>query len=149
MTTPHQINQLNANAVRVGEVRVGDALALERHLWYQLETFDSVTAVYISSENREHVAVERSDNGSFQVKVSGDSTGHEVRIYAADRPGHRTKLLRPKPNYDPRTRPWYTSALERTNEELESRVEQRTTELKRLKRPQTRQTWPKASFSLT
>ncbi|PSB20117.1 HAMP domain-containing protein [Phormidesmis priestleyi ULC007] len=109
--TPHKINQLNADAIRLGEVNPQDFAALEEHLWYQLETFDTVTAVYVASEYREHVAVERAEDGRFQVKVSGDSTGHAVKIYAADRPGHRTKLLRSKSNYDPRTRPWYQSAV--------------------------------------
>lgn len=109
--TPHKINQLNANAIRLGEVDVQDLSALERHLWYQIETFDTVTAVYIGSKYREHVAVEKGDNGGFQVKLSGDSTNHEIRIYAADKPGNHTKLLRFRPNYDPRTRPWYQSAV--------------------------------------
>jgi signal transduction histidine kinase/CheY-like chemotaxis protein len=111
LSTPHRINQLNAKAVQLGEVNLQDFASLEHHLWYQLKIFDTVTAVYIGSENREHVAVEREEDGQFQVKVSGDSTNHEVRIYAADRPGNRIRLLRSRPNYDPRTRPWYTSAV--------------------------------------
>ncbi len=109
--TPHKINQLNANAIRLGEVDLQDLSALEQHLWYQLETFNAVTAIYIGSEYREHVAVEKADDGRFQVKLSGESTGHDIRIYAADRPGHHTKLLRFRTNYDPRTRPWYQSAV--------------------------------------
>ncbi|MGV0025302.1 ATP-binding protein [Phormidesmis priestleyi] len=109
--TPHRINELNANAVRLGEVDMQNPAALEQHLWYQLETFDAVTAVQLGSEDREHVAVERDDDNDFQVKVAGESTDHQIRIYAADRPGHRTKLLRSRPNYDPRTRPWYSSAV--------------------------------------
>ncbi|MBD2335773.1 response regulator [Calothrix sp. FACHB-156] len=109
--TPHKINQINANAIRLGEVNLQDLAALERHLWYQIETFNTVTAVYIGSNYGEHVAVEKGDHGGFQVKISGNSTNHEIRIYAADKPGNHTKLLRFKPNYDPRTRPWYTSAV--------------------------------------
>lgn len=109
--TPHKINQINANAIRLGEVNLQDLAALERHLWYQIETFNTVTAVYIGSQYGEHVAVEKGDNGGFQVKLSGESTNHEIRIYAADKPGHHTKLLRYRPNYDPRTRPWYQSAV--------------------------------------
>jgi PAS domain S-box-containing protein len=109
--TPHKINELNASALRLGELDVRDLPALEKHLWYQLETFDTVTAVYVGSKYREHIAVERGDDGQFKVKVSGDSTNHEVRIYTADKPGQRKKLLRAKSNYDPRTRPWYTSAV--------------------------------------
>ncbi len=109
--TPHKINELNADSIRLGELDVQDLAALERHLWYQLETFDTVTAIYVGSEFQEHVAVERDDEGHFQVKVSGKSTDHEIRIYAADRPGHRTKLLRARPHYNPQTRPWYRSAV--------------------------------------
>lgn len=109
--TPHKINQLNANAVQLGEVNIQNLSTLEQHLWYQLKTFDTVTAVYLASEYGEHVAVQRADDGQFQVKLSGKSTGNEIRIYAADQPGHYTQLLRSKPNYDPRTRPWYQSAV--------------------------------------
>ncbi|MEH2443033.1 ATP-binding protein [Nostoc sp.] len=109
--TPHKINQLNANAVQLGEVNIQNLSTLEQHLWYQLKTFDTVTAVYLASEYGEHVAVQRADDGQFQVKLSGKSTGNEIRIYAADQPGHYTQLLRSKPNYDPRTRPWYESAV--------------------------------------
>jgi signal transduction histidine kinase/CheY-like chemotaxis protein len=109
--TPHKINQLNANAIQLGEVNIQNLSTLEQHLWYQLKTFDTVTAVYLASEYGEHVAVQRADNGQFQVKLSGKSTGNEIRIYAADQPGHYTQLLRSKPNYDPRTRPWYQSAV--------------------------------------
>ncbi|MCW5317727.1 response regulator [Nostoc sp. KVJ3] len=109
--TPHKINQLNANAIQLGEVDIQKLSTLEQHLWYQLKTFDTVTAVYLASEYGEHVAVQRADDGQFQVKLSGKSTGNEIRIYAADQPGHYTKLLRVKPNYDPRTRPWYQSAV--------------------------------------
>ena len=109
--TPHKINQLNANAIQLGEVNIQNLSRLEQHLWYQLKTFDTVTAVYLASEYGEHVAVQRADDGQFQVKLSGKSTGNEIRIYAADQPGHYTQLLRSKPNYDPRTRPWYQSAV--------------------------------------
>ncbi|MBD2509447.1 response regulator [Nostoc muscorum FACHB-395] len=109
--TPHKINQLNANAIKLGELNIQKLLTLEQHLWYQLKTFDTVTAVYFGSEYGEHVAVQRADDGQFEVKLSGKSTGNEIRIYAADQPGHYTKLLRSKPNYDPRTRPWYQSAV--------------------------------------
>ncbi|NEU78468.1 ATP-binding protein [Nostoc sp. UIC 10630] len=109
--TPHKINQLNANAIKLGELNIQKLLTLEQHLWYQLKTFDTVTAVYFGSEYGEHVAVQRADDGQFEVKLSGKSTGNEIRIYAADQPGHYTKLLRSKPNYDPRTRPWYKSAV--------------------------------------
>jgi signal transduction histidine kinase/CheY-like chemotaxis protein/HAMP domain-containing protein len=109
--TPHKINQLNASAIQLGEINIQKLSTLEQHLWYQLKTFDTVTAVYLGSEYGEHVAVERADDGQFQVKLSGKSTGNEIRIYAADQPGHYTQLLRSKPNYDPRTRPWYQSAV--------------------------------------
>lgn len=114
VATPHKINQLNADSVRTGEVNIQDEPKLEQHLWYQLQTFDSVTAVYIGSEQAEHVAVERGEgkeHDSFRVKVSGETTGHEVRVYAVDRDRHRTQLLRSKPHYDPRTRPWYQAAV--------------------------------------
>ncbi len=109
--TPHKINQLNANAIKLGELNIQKLSTLEQHLWYQLKTFDTVTAVYVGSEYGEHVAVQRADDGQFEVKLSGKSTGNEIRIYAADQPGHYTQLLRSKPNYDPRTRPWYKSAV--------------------------------------
>ncbi|MBF2018617.1 MAG: response regulator [Hydrococcus sp. C42_A2020_068] len=113
LATPHKINQLNADAIHLGELNLQDLSHLERHLWYQLHAFESVTAVYLASElEGEHVAVERLENNALQVKISGKSTGGEIRIYAVDKNRNRIKLLRSKPSYDPRTRPWYQHAVE-------------------------------------
>jgi PAS domain S-box-containing protein len=111
IATPYKINRLNADAIHLGELNLQDLSKLEQHLWYQLQAFESVTAIYLGSEQGEHVAVERVENGDLQVKISGKSTGGEIRIYAVDNNRNRIKLLRAKPNYDSRTRPWYRDAV--------------------------------------
>ncbi len=45
LNTPHQINQSNADAIRLGELNVKDFTQLQRHFWQQKQTFKTIIAV--------------------------------------------------------------------------------------------------------
>ena len=111
IATPHLINQLNANAIRLGQLDLQDLPSLEQHIWYQMQTFDAVQAIQFGTQQREHVAVKRQEDGSLQTAIAGKSTGYAIQFYVLDRQGDRTQLLKSKPNYDPRLRPWYQAAV--------------------------------------
>ncbi|GAP94218.1 hybrid sensor histidine kinase/response regulator [Leptolyngbya sp. NIES-2104] len=114
VTTPHQINRVNADAIRLNELNLQDFSQLERHFLNQIQIFESVRAIYVGTEqDGSHIGAERGDDGTLQVKVSGDETGHEVRFYAVDRNLNRTKLLKAKPNFNARIRPWYKTAVQK------------------------------------
>lgn len=114
VTTPHQINRVNADAIRLNQLDLQNFPQLERHFLHQIQIFESVRAIYVGTEqDGSHIGAERGDDGTLQVKVSGDATGHEVRFYAVDQNLNRTKLLKAKPNFNARIRPWYKSAQQK------------------------------------
>ncbi|MDY7013837.1 MAG: histidine kinase, partial [Cyanobacteriota bacterium] len=52
---PHTINQINADALRLGQLDLQDFRAIERHLWYQIQNFNSVTYIQLANEGGQFV----------------------------------------------------------------------------------------------
>ncbi|WP_377477456.1 MAG: ATP-binding protein [Microcoleus anatoxicus] len=111
LTIPHQVNQSNAVALDLGQLKLQDLVGLERHFWRQIQIFDSLTFAGIGLENQENLGAERADDGSLTVRVSTIDSNFDFRTYAMNQKGDRTKQLSNKPNFDPRTRPWYKAAV--------------------------------------
>ncbi|MBU0492911.1 MAG: HAMP domain-containing protein [Chloroflexi bacterium] len=113
LDTPHQINQANAIAIGRGQIDARDQAALERHFWDQVQIYEAVTSIYfgntvggLADAGREGAA------GSLYVIGTDGFVDGPFRKYATDSQGNRTTLLSTVPNFDARTRPWYTSAVE-------------------------------------
>jgi signal transduction histidine kinase/CheY-like chemotaxis protein len=111
LTIPHQVNQSNAVALDLGELKLQNLVGLERHFWRQIQIFDSLTFAGIGLENQENLGAERADDGSLTVRVSTIDSNFDFRTYATNQKGDRTTQLNNKPNFDPRTRPWYKAAV--------------------------------------
>jgi signal transduction histidine kinase/CheY-like chemotaxis protein len=111
LTIPHQVNQSNAAALDLGQLELQDLENLERHFWRQTQIFDSLTFAGIGLENQENIGAERADDGSLTVRVSTIASNFDFRTYATNEKGDRAQLLNNKPNFDPRTRPWYKAAV--------------------------------------
>ncbi|MEG4988805.1 PAS domain S-box protein [Microcoleus sp. BR0-C5] len=109
--TPHQINQLNLDAIRLGILNVQDADNLQRYFSKQITTFDKISYIQFASEQKDFIGVERLDDGKLQVQISNQSTGYNFYSYAPSEFGEPTKLLKTTLNYDPRIRPWYIAPL--------------------------------------
>ncbi|MBE9185270.1 PAS domain S-box protein [Microcoleus sp. LEGE 07076] len=109
--TPHQINQLNLNAIRLGILNVQDSASLRNYFSKQIKIFDKISYIQFGSEQKSFMGVERLDNGKLQVRISNQSTGYNFYSYAPSEFGEATKLLKTTPNYDPRLRPWYTAPV--------------------------------------
>ncbi len=112
LATPLTINHLNVDAVKTGLVDINNPIDLERRLWNQLQAFDSVSYVYISSIQGGSVAVGRgaddADDNDFTIEktetypVAGDYT-----LYSVDERGRRSQPIQTIPNQDARRRPWF------------------------------------------
>ena len=109
--TPHQVNQLNLDAIRLGILNVQDEVSLRRYFSKQIKTFDKISYIQFGSEAKDFIGVERLDNGKLQFLKSDKSTGYNFHSYAASEFGEPTKLLKITLNYDPRLRPWYTAPV--------------------------------------
>ncbi|MDY6786433.1 MAG: histidine kinase dimerization/phospho-acceptor domain-containing protein, partial [Cyanobacteriota bacterium] len=109
--TPHTINQINADALRLGQIDLQNSRAIQRHLWHQIQTFDSVTYIQLATEEGKFFGVERLDSNAFSLILSDPSTGGTRDQYDIDSQGNRAQLIARRPNYDPRRRPWYRAPV--------------------------------------
>ncbi|MEG4073568.1 PAS domain S-box protein [Microcoleus sp. Pol14C2] len=109
--TPHQINQLNLDAIRLGIVNEQDSESLQRYFYKQIKIFDKISYIQFASEAKDFIGVERLDDGKLQVQISNQSTGYNLHSYGLSQFEKQTKLLKTTINYDPRVRPWYIAPV--------------------------------------
>jgi two-component system sensor histidine kinase ChiS len=107
LENPDLINNLNAKAIRLGEVKLENSASIERHLWHQIQLFHSVSFIQFGTETGEFVGVERLKPDRINIVIAGKETGNNFSVFATDDRGRRGGLIRSKPDYDPRKRPWY------------------------------------------
>jgi signal transduction histidine kinase/DNA-binding response OmpR family regulator len=111
LTIPHQVNQSNAAAISLGQLKLQDLTGLESHFFKQVQIFDTLTFAGLGLEQKDNLGVERLDDGSLNIRISTKASGYDFRTYATNQVGDRLKLLNNKINFDPRTRPWYKAAV--------------------------------------
>ncbi|MEM9004153.1 MAG: ATP-binding protein [Cyanobacteria bacterium P01_F01_bin.86] len=107
LTTPHQINQLNAAALELKQISLQDLDGLERHFWHQIEVFQGVTQISVGTEAREFIALDRLQDKSLVVRVASQASNYTLNSYSTTETGSRQALIQSKDDYDPRIRDWY------------------------------------------
>ncbi len=113
LATPLLVNQINADAIRLGQLDVKNLKGLERHFFTQAQRFPWVGYIYFGGNRGEFIGVERLDDGTLEIQVSDKTTNGEGHRYATNAQGDRTKLLKiTSTNYDSRKRPWYKNAVQ-------------------------------------
>ncbi len=106
LATPHLINRINVDAVRVGQLDVKDLSQVERHLILQLQQFDSVSGI-LFSDNRGNFRASTRHTPQPSIMVSDLFDTTKISIYPTDSLGNRSKLWRTFRQPDMRERPWY------------------------------------------
>jgi PAS domain S-box-containing protein len=113
LSTPHYINQINAAAMQQGWLAARSPETLERHFWEQVQIFDSVTSIYFGNTAGGLVNAGREGaEGALYVILTDAFVSGPFNKYATGAQGEHIALLATVPNFDARTRPWYTSAVE-------------------------------------
>ena len=110
MTFPHQLNQFKANAFELGDLNLQETPRIQRHFWKQLQTFDTVSVTYIATPGGDFIAARRTNEGNFLLQERSELTEGNMNYYTANNQGEATNLIKVKPKFDPRVRPWYTAA---------------------------------------
>ncbi len=108
---PHLVNQLNANAIKFGQVNPDEPQTLERHIWGQLRSFPPLTSSYFGTVDGYMISARRMPDLSLTVATEHPSTGGKFLRYYTNNQGERTEVLEVLPDYDPRARPWYQAAV--------------------------------------
>jgi signal transduction histidine kinase/CheY-like chemotaxis protein len=111
LSFPHQIIENNALAINLNQIDPNNLKKLEDYFYRQIKIYPQIASSSISLENRENIGAERTNDGKLTIRVSGKATNYELRTYTTDRQGKRLKIINVGKNFDPRTRPWYRSAV--------------------------------------
>ncbi|MDJ0555717.1 MAG: sensor histidine kinase [Microcoleaceae cyanobacterium MO_207.B10] len=111
LETPHLVNQLNFNAIRLNQLNIRENDNIERHLWQQIQSFDSIGVIGLTSTSGNMIAVSRQNNNKFNLIITDESTKGELHEYNLNTQGSRTNLTNVVKEYDPRLRPWYQDVI--------------------------------------
>lgn len=108
---PHVINRLNADALGWGTLNVLGERSLEFHFRKQIDVFPSVSSIYFGNTSGGLVNSGREApfDSRYVIETVGGGAG-VFRKYAIDKDGNRTGLLAEVPDFDARTREWYSLA---------------------------------------
>lgn len=111
LETPHIVNQINVDTLKMGLINLNNVPQLERYLWNQLQQFKTASYIGVGLANGYYIGANRYDDGSIEFDIVDKTTQGKLKKWATDNQGKRTKLLSARNNYDPRVRPWYEAGV--------------------------------------
>lgn len=113
LAIPRLLNQVNLNALSLGQFNLQDTASVTRQFWNQRHLFDSVvtSSIFYGDREGEFTGIGYQDDGTWQIGKSGKSTQGKFHLQAIDNQGNPSTLLKIGKPYDPRQRPWYTSTV--------------------------------------
>ncbi|MEG3991083.1 ATP-binding protein [Microcoleus sp. S28C3] len=111
LDTAPRVNQLNANAIRLGYLNPDELESTERYLWEQIQAFPSLPNMGFATKTGEFIAIERQENGKVVFKIANKEHRNELHIYESDSKGNQTKLLKVSRNYNILSRSWYKDSV--------------------------------------
>jgi signal transduction histidine kinase/CheY-like chemotaxis protein len=111
LETPHQINQINIDAIEMGGLDVDDLTTSGRYFWKQMQVFKNVSFVgYALTDGRYAGAGRWLEGQGTTIDELIPSPNNQGKTYATDRQGNRTKVILDE-EYFPLTEPWYTETI--------------------------------------
>jgi signal transduction histidine kinase/FixJ family two-component response regulator len=106
---PHQVNQNSATSLRLGTLDIKNQTQLGREFWANIQAFDRISSHGLGRE-QDGQYVEAARDGS-NINIQKTDRNRAFNVYATDRQANIQTQLSSTPNYDPRKRPWYRSAV--------------------------------------
>ncbi len=108
LSTPIAINQMNADAVKLGLLDLRDYKTAGHYHWQQLQVFKNVGYISYALPTGEYVGARRwLEDGTVNIDELSAATNWQSYVYATDSQGNRTKIIDDTP-YEPLTKSWYT-----------------------------------------
>lgn len=104
----HLVHHLNAQVFRLNGIDREDPDLLLEYFWEQSREFLDLGTLAYANERGELVGVNPLEH---YLVLSSERTGRSLQRYAPQEDGTPGELLRERPDYDPRTRPWFQQAM--------------------------------------
>ncbi len=112
MAVPPLVNRLDADALELGRLDLSREDSWQPFFARKLRAFPSAVYNFIGLPDGEFYGARHNAKGEIEIVHAGKSTGGHSTYYALE-PGDRAgEVVNVFKNFDPRTRPWYKSAVE-------------------------------------
>ncbi|PSB11725.1 hypothetical protein C7B76_22910, partial [filamentous cyanobacterium CCP2] len=109
LALPHQVNQLNADAIEQGIVDISDLSQLDSYLAQQIKQLDQLTAITIATNAPDYVEAVTFDHEAVTINVWNKEEGGILQ-WTIDAQGNQSQITA-TPDYDHRQRAWYRDTL--------------------------------------
>ncbi|SKB12394.1 putative Sensor protein [Planktothrix sp. PCC 11201] len=110
LATPRLVNQINADAISLGQLNTEDLTAWERNFWRQKNNFHNVNGMVMITEKGQGIAINSNEEGQVLIQATSTTKPNQLYIYLAGTKGERTKLIKVFKNFDPRNIKIYKQA---------------------------------------
>ncbi len=107
LETPHQINQINLQAVQLGLLNIQDFQSTGNYFWKQLQVFQ---VDYINFGNPKGEFIGAGFEQGY-LRISEKLVNRPYQIYAVNDKGNRTSIITTKPGAFPNKAAWYNDAV--------------------------------------
>ena len=111
LETPHIVNQINVDTLKMGLINLNNTSLMERYLWNQLKQFKTTSYIGIGLQNGYYIGANRNDDGTIEFDIVDQRTAGKFEKWLTNNQGDRSQLLSVRENYDPRVRPWYKAGV--------------------------------------
>ncbi|MBD2233980.1 bifunctional diguanylate cyclase/phosphodiesterase [Phormidium tenue] len=113
LATSHLVNQLNYDAIALGQVDPTDSEALFRHFMRQSRSFPHIDSIMFGSASGEFVGHTNLGQQAHQRMQGGPALGNHIQFVEVDQAtGQATRIVSSTPNWNTQTRPWYRAAVQ-------------------------------------
>jgi len=109
INAPHNINRVNSVAFAQGHIDMVNGRNAKQFLT-QVQISPFVFSSYCGDAQRYYLGATRRGS-TIAITASNQETNYRFSFYAMDDWGNRQNFLEKFKSYDPRQRPWYTSAV--------------------------------------
>lgn len=106
-----QLNQINQDMFKGGILNIKSQKEREIYFSNMLKSYPDAAMSFIGLEDGSFYGARRNLGGENFIVRNDESTGGASFYYSTDELGAGTSLEEKFPDFDPRTRPWYTSAV--------------------------------------
>ncbi len=114
LSTGHQINQINEDAILLHKLDINDLKSLGRYFAYEYKWADSINLIaFGNEENGSYIEVLKNQSGDLELTIIEPNKPINLLTYKINDQGEILGLIKQEneSSYDPRQRPWYQEAV--------------------------------------
>lgn len=110
LSIPHRINQINADAIKLGVLDVRDRTKVEQYFWHEMQAYD-LTYVGFGLKTGEGGGAARYDGKTVTIDDWTNETTDNNKNYATDSQGNRTRVLT-QSDFNMLNEAWYIAPVQ-------------------------------------